>query len=347
MKIARLVLVPVIVLLCAGAAQAQSTVSLLSQTFTRGNGKPVVAAATFARGSASAPFTLEVAGFQDNASTVLVNGVKVLGPGDFHGASVARLVDLAADGNTVSVQMAGKPGSTLTVTVTGQQVGYEFAADYEGLPLHVSQGRTAAVDWTSSCTAVKNEGDADAAWAFSVTGLLEAARKITGDGALISLSEQQMVDCVGPVNSVVAGLEWAMANGLPTEAAYPFTGVQGTCRTYPTPVTKAGPVVRATPGSIDALIDMLQTAPVSVVLRLPWLDLYVSGIANPTCEEGADDEYVPALIVGYNAAVGYFKIRMPFGPSWGESGYLRMSVAGAASCGLADYAVQVKTASAW
>ena len=53
-----------------------------------------------------------------------------------------------------------------------------------------------SVDWRTqgAVNAVQDQGQCGSCWAFSAVGVLESRYKISG-GALLSLSEQQLVDC--------------------------------------------------------------------------------------------------------------------------------------------------------
>ena len=94
----------------------------------------------------------------------------------------------------------------------------------------------AAVDWRKrgAVTGVKNQGSCGGCWAFSAVAAMEGINKIV-TGKLISLSEQELIDCDRKSHGCKGGrmdyaFQFVISNGgIDSEADYPYTGRDGTC----------------------------------------------------------------------------------------------------------------------
>lgn len=101
---------------------------VFQNTYTRSAGAPVTVADTFTLRNPATQYTLKAfnGGLQDDTTelvsgcVVLINGVQVIGPGNFN-KNVSELdvpVTLLAS-NTISVQVKGKPGGVLAIEIIG------------------------------------------------------------------------------------------------------------------------------------------------------------------------------------------------------------------------------------
>jgi C1A family cysteine protease len=199
---------------------------------------------------------------------------------------------------------------------------------YEDLPVEV--------DWTQkgAVTPVKNQGQCGSCWAFSTTGSIEGAWFLsTGD--LVSLSEQQLVDCSGPQGNqgcngglMDQGFEYVIQNGgICSEGDYPYQAQDGNC-TKCTPVAKIHSYVDVLQNNETALMGAVAQQPVSVAVEADGLDwqLYFGGIVTDSCGTNLDHG---VLVVGYGTQEttqpqSYWKVKNSWGADWGEEGYIRL-----------------------
>ena len=226
-----------------------------------------------------------------------------------------------------------------------------FTTDYDRVTvLPALASGPASQDWRAhgAVTPVKNEGQCDASWAFAVTGLVEGDHSIRA-GSLISLSEQEVVDCTGSGSgcgggSPIDALRTLIAKGgLPTEAAYPYTATAGVCKASTAVATIPG-AGRVPPGDEVSLKAYVAQGPVLALIDAshPSFDFYLGGVySEPACRTDRPTRAV--LIVGYGTMSGqdYWMVKNSFGASWGAAGYIFMSRNNNNNCGIASFALAV------
>ena len=225
----------------------------------------------------------------------------------------------------------------------------EFVDTFEGSNVSIP----AAVDWRSQgkVNKVKDQGQCGSCWAFSAIGAMESRFAIKV-GTLLSLSEQQLVDCAKGTQwpnsdgcnggEMYEGIDYAGTKGLELEGDYPYAGVDQTCQYDAAKATHAKPVgahyTRVATNNAEALLTAIADGPVSVAIEADTFvfQFYSGGTLNSkNCGTNLDHGVVA---VGYGTdskGQQYYIVRNSWGASWGVSGYVNIAVvAGAGICGI-------------
>jgi C1A family cysteine protease len=170
---------------------------------------------------------------------------------------------------------------------------------------------------------------------------------------LLSLSEQQIVDCDADSTVCTCGgnpitmLKGMIAqSGLESEASYPYVGEQRTCKYNAAQVVATIPGVGLIPSGDEESLKayVVKKGPVLAFIdasKSSFTD-YTSGVYyEPSCSSTQPTRAV--VIVGYgtdpDTAEYYWIVKTSLGTSWGLNGYIYMSRNRSNNCGIATYAL--------
>jgi C1A family cysteine protease len=235
--------------------------------------------------------------------------------------------------------------------VSGGYQGRSFLSffSYRRAQAPVYTALPSSVDWTQhgAVTPVKNQGQCGSCWAFSTTGSVEGAHFLA-NGSLVSLSEQQLVDCSSAEGNQGCNgglMDYAFQyiidnHGITTEAAYPYTATDGTCKKKVSAAATVASFVDVTVNSDQALMTAIAQQPVSVAVEADQnsFQFYSGGVMTGACGT-ALDHGVLAVGYGTDASQDYYKVKNSWGATWGEEGYIRLGRgpsynSGAGQCGI-------------
>ena len=201
-----------------------------------------------------------------------------------------------------------------------------------------------SVNWVNQgvVTGVKNQGQCGSCWAFSTTGAVEGAWALAGHG-LVSLSEQQLVDC-SPNYGCGGGwptvaFQYIISNGITTESNYPYVAQNQNCNTAATSSVAATLTSYSNVGANNwqALATAVAQQPISVLVEAdgPDWQSYGGGIVNdPYCGTNLDHA---VLAVGYDMGTNppSWLVKNSWGTGWGEGGYIQLAITdGVGICGV-------------
>jgi len=196
-------------------------------------------------------------------------------------------------------------------------------------------------DWRdhNAVTPVKNQGMCGSCWAFSVTGNVEGQNAIK-NGELVSLSEQELVDCdkrdLGCNGGLMENAYETLLEigGLESEEEYGYDGEDEACKFNRTKVvTRVSGGVEISQNETQMAQWLLKNGPISIGLNAFAMQFYMGGVSHPfsfLCDPSGIDHGV--LIVGFGVheteflhrVQPYWIIKNSWGPSWGEQGYYRL-----------------------
>lgn len=202
---------------------------------------------------------------------------------------------------------------------------------------------------------VKNQGNCGSCWAFVVTGMLEGQERLNSTGGLVTLSEQNLIDCNidnygchgGNIATALAFVR--KSGGLMREDDYPYKSGSGH-DDFPCQFDKSKSfittmylkrTIQLETGNEELLKQTLASyGPIAVAIDAHQrsFHLYKGGIYyDSKCTKKVSHSL---LLVGYGSKNGqdYWLLKNSFSTEWGELGYFYLARNRDDHCGITQNA---------
>lgn len=206
-------------------------------------------------------------------------------------------------------------------------------------------GNPTEVDWRQkgAVNDVKDQAQCGSCWAFSTVAAIEGRMQIA-TGELLSLSEQELVDCSTSYGNhgcngglMDYGFQYVIDHKIERESDYTYTARNGKCHSQATLATGHITSFRDVKQNGCAQLETAAAAgPVSVAIDANNIMYYQTGVFTSYCGTGLDHG---VTLVGYGVHNGqdYWLVRNSWSADWGMDGYILMEKhtgSGPGKCGI-------------